>query len=158
MSGGAPPGFNENVSMLSGGNSVQILKVMGGGGMSIPPSYNSSESVLQGGNSVPIVKVMGGGGSDVAQIEIYEPVVPESEKNAIASFLSTLDRNIYTSLWKEEFIRNYNSFKKYQIERFVVVLYVVGCIVTICCCVSNFFDNFNHSLLHFFVLLKQHHH
>lgn len=120
MSGGAPPGFNENVSMLSGGNSVQILKVMGGGGMSVPPTYNSSESVLQGGNSVPIVKVMGGGGSDVAQIEIYEPVVPESEKNAIASFLSTLDRNIYTSLWKEEFIRNYNSFKKYQIERFVV--------------------------------------
>lgn len=120
MSSGAPPGYNENISMLSGGNSVPILKVMGGGGGFAPSNYNSSESLLQGGNSVPIVKVMGGGGGDVAQFEIYEPVIPEEEHNAIASFLSQLNKNIYTTKWKEEFVRNYNAFKKYQIENFVV--------------------------------------
>lgn len=120
MSSGAPPGYNENTSMLSGGNSVPIIKVMGGGGMAMPMNYNGSESLLQGGNSVPIVKVMGGGGSDVAQIEIYEPVIPEEEKGAISSFLIQLQRNIYTPKWKEEFIRNYNVFKKYQLEKFVV--------------------------------------
>lgn len=120
MSSGAPPGYNENISMLSGGNSVPILKVMGGGGMVAPPNYNSNESLLQGGNSVPIVKVMGGGGSDTAQIEIYEPVVPEEEKNAIQSFLIQLSKNIYSSKWKEEFIRNYNVFKNFHKEKFVV--------------------------------------
>lgn len=120
MSSGAPPGYNENISMLSGGNSVPIIKVMGGGGMIAPPNYNTNESLLQGGNSVPIVKVMGGGGIDDAQIEIYEPVIPEEEKNAISSFLIQLHRNIYSPKWKEEFIRNYNAFKNYHKENLVV--------------------------------------
>lgn len=66
----APPGYNPNETMLSGGNSAAIMKVMGGGGMAPPDGYNSSEMVISGGDSAQILRVMGGGGSTLSDFEI----------------------------------------------------------------------------------------
>ena len=56
----APPNYNPNDSMLSGGTE-SIMKVMGGGGGGAPNGYNETQSVLSGGIDSPIVRVQGGG-------------------------------------------------------------------------------------------------
>jgi hypothetical protein len=54
-----PPGYNPNVSLLSGGTGT-ILPVQGGGGSGLPMSYNANESLLEGGTGT-IQAIRGGG-------------------------------------------------------------------------------------------------
>jgi hypothetical protein len=55
----APPGYNPDVSVFSGGTET-ITKVMGGGG-SMPNGYNAGATMFHGGEDIPIQKVVGGG-------------------------------------------------------------------------------------------------
>lgn len=57
----APPGYNPNASMLSGGTNAPIMPVQGGGSMMAPvPGYNATVSLLQGGTDAQITAVRGG--------------------------------------------------------------------------------------------------
>ena len=55
----APPGYNPEVSLLSGGTG-EISRVMGGGGTA-PPGFNETASLLTGGENSVIHVVKGGG-------------------------------------------------------------------------------------------------
>ena len=75
MADSAPPNYNPNDSMLSGGIDTPIMKVMGGGGGlgggvgggegTAPNGYNETQSLLSGGIDTPIIKVEGGGESNL---------------------------------------------------------------------------------------------
>ena len=66
MADSAPPNYNPNESMLSGGTDMPIMKVMGGGGEGTAPNgYNETQSLLSGGIDTPIIKVEGGGESNL---------------------------------------------------------------------------------------------
>jgi len=74
MADQAPPNYNPNESMLSGGTDMAIMKVMGGGGGGggegvAPNGYNETQSLLSGGIDIPIVKVEGGGPDEEEALE-----------------------------------------------------------------------------------------
>ena len=58
-----PPGYNPNVSLLSGGTGT-ILPVQGGGGGGLPINYNPNESLLEGGTGT--IQAIRGGGTEVS--------------------------------------------------------------------------------------------
>lgn len=104
----APPNYNANESMLSGGIDTPIMKVMGGGGVgggdgTAPNGYNETQSLLSGGIDVPIMKVEGGG----PQEEALERARKESAKKQQAQEETEEEKKIES----QENIRIIKSYK-----------------------------------------------
>ena len=85
MASEVPPGFNPQVSLLSGGT-TPILPVQGGGGSGDPPAgYNETQSLLEGGTGT-IVAMKGGAPGDTvtfknpspSNVRVFDPAAPSS--------------------------------------------------------------------------------
>ena len=85
MASEVPPGFNPQVSLLSGGT-TPILPVQGGGGSGGPPAgYNETQSLLEGGTGT-IVAMKGGAPGDTvtfknpsaSNVRVFDPAAPSS--------------------------------------------------------------------------------
>ena len=85
MASEVPPGFNPQVSLLSGGT-TPILPVQGGGGSGGPPAgYNETQSLLEGGTGT-IVAMKGGAPGDTitfkdqssSNVRVFDPAAPAS--------------------------------------------------------------------------------
>ena len=85
MASEVPPGFNPQVSLLSGGT-TPILPVQGGGGSGGPPAgYNETQSLLEGGTGT-IVAMKGGAPGDkitfkdpsASNVRVFDPAAPAS--------------------------------------------------------------------------------
>ena len=77
MSGTPPPNYNPNDSLLSGGDTVKIMPVQGGGFMP-GGNYNADASLLSGGEDAKIIAVQGGGAKTE---EIYKAELAKYEKD-----------------------------------------------------------------------------
>jgi hypothetical protein len=78
MSGTPPPNYNPNDSLLSGGDSVKIMPVQGGGFMNATLNYNPDASLLSGGEDAKLIAVQGGGAKTD---EIYKAELAKYEKD-----------------------------------------------------------------------------
>jgi len=88
MADSAPPNYNPNDSMLSGGSDMPIMKVMGGGGLggaegggegTAPNGYNETQSLLSGGIDTPIIKVEGGAIGDIENVGLNNDLLQQKE-------------------------------------------------------------------------------
>jgi hypothetical protein len=135
----APPNYNPNDSMLSGGTE-SIMKVMGGGSIELkgrggsnnglPHNYNETQSVLSGGIE-PIVRVEGGGNIEKEkEKEVKEKEVKEETDNetdisiryvAHYDFEDNEAKEIYTkfiqTLGSNDKILNLNASFEREIKR-----------------------------------------
>ena len=121
----APPNYNPNNSMLSGGIDMPIMKVMGGGGGigggegTAPNGYNETQSLLSGGIDVPIVKVEGGAMLDENNNSSMAGLTSGLDKLRSKEALSNEQSNyVYNILLKENPIENNKLLKvsKYDFE------------------------------------------
>lgn len=117
-----PPGYNPDVSALSGGTDAPIMRVMGGGGL-------EDVSMLEGGETALIMKMEGGEVRFADKPEIREiEVLPEIEKEELRSRMkkiqqdalaSTVDKRpevITPENAREQGIKNSLAIKPFQVE------------------------------------------
>lgn len=125
-----PPGYNPNVSLLSGGTGT-ILPVQGGGGGDVPANYNPNQSLLEGGTGT-IQAIRGGGDAKVSfknektkgPLEEIKEVPKISKENIETSGENTLElytlekgnREAPTALKNEERIEKTEDYVRERVN------------------------------------------